>query len=205
MTTDDIDVPALMALRVQGLATPERLGSALGVSGAEALDRTRFLVLSELAAERPGNPRRFLLTSAGAEALGRALFEEGLAEDPELPECYEKGFLPLNEQLLRVASDWQVRRYGGAEIPNDHGDSRYDEEVIRRLRVLHDQATPVLRRMADRRQRFGPYRVRLTDCLKRVQHGDLTAFTAALAESYHTVWFELHQDLLLTLGIERED
>ncbi len=34
--------------------------------------------------------------------------------------------------------------------------------------------------------------------------GDARAFTAPLAESYHTVWFELHQDFLLTLGLERE-
>jgi hypothetical protein len=33
--------------------------------------------------------------------------------------------------------------------------------------------------------------------------GDRAAFTAPLVESYHTVWFELHQDLLLTLGRQR--
>ena len=28
-------------------------------------------------------------------------------------------------------------------------------------------------------------------------------FTKPVIDSYHTVWFELHEDLLATLGIER--
>ena len=49
-----------------------------------------------------------------------------------------------------------------------------------------------------------PYRTRLDVCVTRLSDGDQTAFTAVMAESYHTVWFEMHQDLLLTLGRERE-
>jgi hypothetical protein len=36
-----------------------------------------------------------------------------------------------------------------------------------------------------------------------VQGGDLDWFTRPMIESYHTVWFELHENLLATLGIQR--
>ncbi|MDP9020051.1 MAG: MarR family transcriptional regulator, partial [Actinomycetota bacterium] len=39
--------------------------------------------------------------------------------------------------------------------------------------------------------------------LRRVVAGEGDWLTRPLIDSYHTVWFELHQDLLDTLGIER--
>ena len=36
-----------------------------------------------------------------------------------------------------------------------------------------------------------------------VEQGDTDWFTKPLIDSYHTVWFELHEDLLATLAIER--
>ena len=50
--------------------------------------------------------------------------------------------------------------------------------------------------------RFQRYRVRLTDALARARSGALEYVTDDLA-SYHTVWFQLHEDLLATLGIPR--
>jgi hypothetical protein len=50
--------------------------------------------------------------------------------------------------------------------------------------------------------RFTRYRVRLTDALTRVRAGAHGYVTDDL-ESYHVVWFQLHEDLLATLGIPR--
>jgi hypothetical protein len=36
-----------------------------------------------------------------------------------------------------------------------------------------------------------------------VLEGQPEWFTKPVIDSYHTVWFELHEDLLCTLGIER--
>ena len=41
------------------------------------------------------------------------------------------------------------------------------------------------------------------EALGKVQGGDHDWFTKPMIASYHTVWFELHEDLLATLGIER--
>ena len=51
--------------------------------------------------------------------------------------------------------------------------------------------------------RFATYGPRLRSALQRVENGDVDWFTKPMIDSYHTVWFELHEDLLATLGIER--
>lgn len=197
------DLAALMALRVQGLTPRERLGHALGCDATAAADRVRPLVDDGLCVERTGRMAGFTLTQLGTDALDKALADEALRGSDDLAAAYER-FLDLNRRLLRVASEWQVRRHGNIEAANDHTDPIYDAEVIGRLVELHDAAKVVLRRMRKVAGRFGTYLSRLDGCVARLEDGDRSAFTAPMAESYHTVWFELHQDLLLTLGLERE-
>jgi hypothetical protein len=50
--------------------------------------------------------------------------------------------------------------------------------------------------------RFDLYRRRLTSALDRVLAGERTAFTDDV-ESYHNVWFQLHEDLLASMGSPR--
>lgn len=197
------DLPVLMAMRVQGIAPVGRLALAVGEPEERTGRRAAGVVDAGLATRRTGRVEGFCLTAEGNQALEHALKEEGLCGDEGLTEAYER-FLPLNEELLRAASDWQVRVHGGVETPNDHADPVYDQGVIDRLCALHDRALVACRRMTRRARRYAPYRARLNDCVDRLSCGDTSAFTAALAESYHTVWFELHEDLLLTLGFERE-
>jgi hypothetical protein len=193
------ELSILMALRVQGLSSAERASIACGAEVDEAL---ATLAERGLCADRAG--RGYALTPAGAQALEKLLADEGFRGNGSLTECYER-FLGLNKRVLKVSSDWQLRREGGVEEPNDHSDPSYDEEVIGRLAELHDRARLCLERVAACAPRFAPYVARLDSCVERLRAGDRTAFTAPLAESYHTVWFELHQDLLLTLGLEREE
>lgn len=198
------DLPTLMALRVQGVAKPDRLAAALGVSATDATERARSLVEKGLAEKSFGSVRGWSLTDAGHEALEVDLSEEGKRSDAALIPLYRR-FLEQNPAVLRAASDWQVRRYGGAEISNDHSDLAYDESVIRRLRQTHDRASGTLRELGKHLPRLLPYRNRLHSCIERLQSGDQRALTGLLEESYHTVWYELHQDLLLTLGLERTE
>jgi hypothetical protein len=39
--------------------------------------------------------------------------------------------------------------------------------------------------------------------MEQIRAGDTDWFTKPMIPSYHTVWFEMHEDLLSTLGIER--
>lgn len=199
------DLAALMALRVQGVSKPDRLAAALGLSVTDATERVRSLVDAGLAEKSFGSVRGWSLTDVGHKHLESALAQQDARGDSGLRSLYQR-FLEKNAAVLQAASDWQVRRYGGgAEIPNDHTDTDYDESVIKELLRVHERASKVLKELGQALPRAAPYRDRLQACVKRLESGDHRAFTGLLEESYHTVWFELHQDLLLTLGLERTD
>jgi DNA-binding PadR family transcriptional regulator len=191
----------LMAMRVQGLASPERAAVAAGLDESTTLECLAVLEADELAKHRPGAKRSgYMLTPAGAERLGELLVDEGLRKCEVLRDCYER-FTLLNERILKICSEWQLR---DDDVPNDHSDPSYDAAVIDRLSELHRRSAKCVAALGERASRYSPYSVRLDRCVERLCTGDHDAFTAVMAESYHTVWFELHQDLLLTLGLERE-
>ncbi len=111
------------------------------------------------------------------------------------------GFDELNRELLTVCSAWQVVP-GGA--PNDHNDATYDWQVIDRLERLHERTGPRLRRLARDAPRFDTYDARLWKCVRKViDDGETDWFTSPRVDSYHTIWNQLHEDLLLALGIDR--
>jgi hypothetical protein len=109
-------------------------------------------------------------------------------------------FLVLNQEVIRVCNDWQVRP-GGA--PNDHRDPAYDWAVVDRLIAIDDRVGPILRTAASAVPRFGDYRSRLRAARTRIEDGDAAWLTSPRIDSYHTVWMQLHEDLLLALGRDR--
>ncbi len=110
-------------------------------------------------------------------------------------------FETLNAELLAVCSAWQVRPGG---VPNDHRDAAYDWDVIGRLERLHERAAPRVRRVARVATRFADYDRRLRHALRKiVDDGETDWFTSPRIDSYHTVWNQMHEDLLLALGIPR--
>ncbi len=114
--------------------------------------------------------------------------------------------------MLRACTDWQLRPVEGTgssgagtaePVLNDHTDATYDHTVIARLRALDAEVQPVARDLGAVLDRFGGYGARLTAALELTAAGDADWFTKPTIDSYHTVWFELHENLLATLGIER--
>ena len=128
-----------------------------------------------------------------------ARLPEGGEHETVARRAYER-FLPLNRELLRVCSDWQVRPGG---VPNDHRDARYDWSILDRVRALDERAAPVVSRLGKTVERFAGYRPRLRGALERVEEGDTDWLTSPRIDSYHTVWMQLHEDLLLAIGGDR--
>ncbi len=145
--------------------------------------------------------RRLLaLTSDGREAAAAsARLPAGSADEARARLVYV-AFLPLNAELLQICTHWQVRP-GGA--PNDHTDPAYDWALVERLRSLDERVGPSVRRLAAMVTRFEGYRDRLRAALARVEDGGQEWLTSPGCDSYHTVWMQLHEDLLLALGLER--
>ena len=142
------------------------------------------------------------LTPAGREEHRRALDADvammGSGVSDDLAPLYEQ-FLAINEQFKILCGDWQLRN--GA--PNDHADATYDAAVIERLRSLDAQARPAVQAMGVVIGRLASYAPRLEAACQRVLDGERNMFTGVMCGSYHDVWMELHEDLILTQSIDR--
>jgi hypothetical protein len=140
------------------------------------------------------------LTPAGRDAHAVwARVEAGSELEATVERAYRR-FLTLNTELVRLCSDWQVRPGG---MPNDHKDPEYDWAIFDRLSSIDDRVGPLVSSVARGVVRFGTYRERLRAARQRVDDGGHEWLTSPRIDSYHTVWMQLHEDLLLALGKER--
>ena len=195
------DFLILHTLRVKGLTPLAVVSAQTGLPATQADEILRRLAARGLVTMREGRMAGALLTPAGKQAHA-----EQLARDPgtrgaaALAAAYEE-FLPVNGEFKRICQSWQLRPDGQ---PNDHADAGYDAGVISRLAGIHQRLLAcVLEPLEKALPRFAAYPVRLSGALDRVRGGDATAFARPMADSYHDIWMELHQDLLLSMGCER--
>lgn len=202
--SDDPAATLLLLLRLTAFAPEERIASRLGWTEAEVARHTSEAQRSGWIRHRDGMAAGWSLTPegrrAGAERL-RAELDAAGAES-QVQACYQ-GFLPLNSELLAVCTDWQTVVVAGERVPNDHSDIERDAAVLERLDVLHGRARPVLDALADALDRFGSYFARLDHAHGHVVAGRTEWIAKPTVDSYHGIWFELHEHLLVTLGRER--
>lgn len=192
------------ALRLKSFADTDVVAEASGVAQDRAKEVLDALSDAERVRYREGRMTGWMLLPDG-RAHGEALLAEQLdtaGKRAEVDAIYRR-FLELNQPFLGLCTDWQVRMIDGEQVPNDHGDPEYDEMIIGRLADTDAQMQPICADLAELFPRFGHYGPKFTDALAKVQGGDIDWFTKPMIESYHTIWFELHEDLLASLGIDR--
>ena len=189
----------LHALRVKGFAKLDVVSELTGLPEPTVDEHLRALQHEELTQFREAR-ELWQLTPSGRVAHGEALADD-VADDgirAALREPYE-GFLTLNETFKALCGEWQLK--DGS--PNDHSDSAYDGAVIARLVEIDGKAQPACSSFAAVMDRYGTYAPRLQTAADKVQGGNHQLFTGVMCNSYHDVWMELHEDLILTLGIDR--
>ena len=199
----DRDLRVLHTLRCIGYSTAERVAVAAGLAEDAAREGLDSLRREGLVSHEEGVFGGWSINEKGRAEAVRRVAEELDASGFRSPvETAYDEFLVLNPRLLDVCGDWQIRRIGATSFPNDHDDADYDIAVIDRLARIDEEVQPILDVLAGVLPRFGPYRTRLGRALGRVESGEQRYLTDDM-ESYHTIWFQLHEDLLVTLGLER--
>lgn len=196
------DFLVLHTLRVKGLTPLAVVSAQTGLPTAQADEALRRLAAHGLVTMREGRVAGALLTPAGKQAHAEQLAQDAVTRSAAaaLTAAYEE-FLPVNAEFKRVCQTWQVRPDGQ---PNDHADAGYDAAVISRLARIHQRLLAgVLEPLEQALPRFAAYQGRLAAALDRVRGGDVAAFARPMADSYHDIWMELHQDLLVSAGRER--
>jgi hypothetical protein len=194
----------LHGLRLKGFAEATTVAEVVGVDELEAKTLLDDLAAQELASYREGRMSGFTLTPAGRAEHARLLSEELDRHQVRtaVSAAYRR-FLTRNGDLLDVCTAWQLRGDGDDAVVNDHSDAEYDAAVIARLGAIDSGIQPVCEELSTSLERYSGYGPRLAHALDRLRSGDTDWFTKPMIPSYHTIWFELHEDLLATLGIER--
>ena len=185
----------LHVLRLKGVVPVDALAELTGLTVDAARSTIERLAGDGLAKLRE-TPRvsGWTLTELGHERHRAELDGHRSAELVEaLTPVYER-FLGLNGRVKQLASEWQ-----GLATEDTAG--RWD--AIERLRELHAAAAPILDDAAGIASRLAPYARRLASAIERLEGGDERFFTGVTVDSFHTVWFECHEDLIQTLGRER--
>ena len=100
---------------------------------------------------------------------------------------------------------WQLRASGEEPVINDHSDPAYDAQALERLSELHHEAVAWMAPLTAAFARFDRYQARLERALTVAQGGDQRYVASPRVDSYHSVWFELHEDLIRLAGRSRAE
>ena len=189
-------------LLVKGYASPEMAAAAL-LATADAvvpvLDRLVADGVVELAAGS------FRLTADG-KALGRERLASDAARwgDGTAQRALDD-FLALDGRMKETVTAWQMRTVEGTQTFNDHSDPAYDAAILDNLDALHRDVADWAGPLEAGLPRLAVYRKRLDRAVAAAQDGDQRYVASPRVDSYHGVWFELHEELILLAGRNRAD
>jgi pyruvate,orthophosphate dikinase len=192
-------VALLRALELRGVASIEQLAGVL-LTGIDAVRS----VLAEASDLVETTPRGLQLTPTGRRWVAARLAEERRQLDLPALDAVYRAFAPLDRALKQIVTDWQMRSIaGGKPVANDHRDAAYDAAVLARLAALDQARSPVLARAVVVLPRLAHYAARLTRAGQAITAGDVAMIASPWRDSYHSVWFELHEELMGLVGRER--
>ena len=193
----------LHGLAIKKAATAQQIAQLMGLSPDEVQRQLEAAQAGDRVAQVGGKYTLKPLARVALEADYSRQCASLRANDAFIG-AYED-FERANLTLKTLITDWQTIEVAGQRMPNDHKDKAHDERIIDRLGALHERAEGILRRLAEAEPRFSYYRRALEDALQKAEDGAIEWVSDAKIDSYHTVWFELHEDLLRTVGRHRTE
>jgi len=191
----------LMCLRIKGFGKGEAIGEAMGASTEEVQGLLADLVARQWAEETKVGYR--LSPSGRAEADKAFELERAGLDQRIFAQLYEE-FSPINDAFKQLVTRWQMRTVGDRQVRNDHSDAAYDRSVLEGFDPIHRNISGLIGTIAASAPRIGNYKQRLDLALGKIRSGDLRYIAAPDRDSYHTAWFELHQDLIGLAGTTRQ-
>lgn len=194
------ELAVLQGVRLKGRVSAADLAATLGADIADITPVVERLTAAGLLTEGP----TLRITPTGTDRLTALLAEERKDIDPSAMAAAYDDFRGVNADFKRLVTDWQLK--GGPEgVPNAHDDAAYDAAVLGRLDEVHARTMPIIEAAAAQLPRLTAYAAKLVGALDKVKAGETTWLTRPLIDSYHTVWFELHEELIVAAGLTREE
>jgi pyruvate,orthophosphate dikinase len=192
------ELAILTAVRMKGRVDAAGVAGCAGIDAAAAGEALADLLARELVTGGP----QYRITKDGKEALAGLVAAERTGIDQAALSAAYHDFDRVNTALKTAITAWQIREDG---TPNDHTDPDYDGKVVDKIHRVHRQFTPVLDRTIEVVPRLAQYKVRFEFALDRIDSGDSTFVARPIIDSYHTVWFEYHEELIGLLGHSRAE
>jgi pyruvate,orthophosphate dikinase len=197
VTPDD----ALIAIGLKGVAMTQGLADALATTPEAMQPLLDQLAIDGLIAPVAGASR---LTEAGTARVAELRAAERDAWGVDAAGAALEAFVPIDHRVKDVVTAWQLRD-PQAQVVNDHTDADYDRSVLERLGEVHADATAWLGPVVAAVPRLVPYGPRLEAALKAAADGDGRFVASPRVDSYHGIWFELHEELIQLAGRTRAD
>ena len=194
------------AVRLKGMANDEEVAARFDLDHAAAAELLLdFQAMGWLSRFEFAGTAGWALTDAGRAANERQLADELAQTDSAASvRAAYSAFLPHNDRLLRACTDWQLRPTAADPLAaNDHTDPEWDQQVLHTLSSLGEELRTLGQTLGGRLVRFQGYDERFRTALGRAEQGDRSWVARPRVDSCHTVWMELHEDLVATLGIQR--
>ena len=193
---------AIRALVVKGYAGPDALAIALRCAEEDAAAMLDRLVADGLAEMAAGS---FRLTADGKSIGHERMTEDTTRWGVDNALAALDAFLLLDHRMKDTVTAWQMREVDGTQTFNDHTDPAYDEGVLARLVALHADASTWLAPLVAGLPRLAAYGDRLELAAAQAAEGDGRYVASPRVDSYHSIWFELHEDLILLAGRNRAE
>jgi pyruvate,orthophosphate dikinase len=190
---------ALRVLAIKGYCDATGMAVALGCASESAAAIVDRLVSDGLAELSAGS---FRLTADGRAVATERLAEDRAAWGAEAAGDALDAFVALDRRMKQVVTAWQMKAEG---VLNDHADPAYDAAVLGRLAELHADVEAWLTPLAAQLPRLARYGDRLRAAAAAAAAGNGKYVASPRVDSYHGVWFELHEDLIVLAGRTRAD
>ncbi|MGH3636008.1 MarR family transcriptional regulator [Mycobacterium sp.] len=190
------ELTVLQAVRLKSRVSLADLTGTLGEDSADVAGTVDHLTRSGLLVD--GAVLR--ITPEGRGRLAELLTREREHADTAALAAVYDDFRSVNAEFKAVVTDWQVKD----GQPNTHEDRSYDAAILARLDRVHQRVVPIIAAAAAQLPRLDRYSVKLQSAFDRLNAGDLVWLSRPIIDSYHTVWFELHEELILVAGLTRE-
>jgi len=206
----EMPLPAVTAdhvarvLAVKGSVTLEQLAEAL-LATTDSVQLHVDQLMTERVVEAAGDQVRLSaegkLDAAAGFAADRSAASIGDARCEELIEQFHA----LDARMKRIVTSWQVREVAGEQVLNDHSDTAYDAGLLDELAALHAESSEWLSPLSSSLRQFAVYRSRLGRALHSARGGEQRFVASPRVDSYHSIWFELHEHLIRLAGRRRSD
>jgi len=189
-------------LGIKAFSTAEELATCLFSGTDEARRQLDLLVADGLLTLKEDT---YELTDIGRTTAEQLLAADRDALGADHATAALNGLVPLDRRMKDIVTAWQMRTVNDELTLNDHSDTAYDASVLADFGALSADAATWMAPFVDASPQIARYAARLGRATERAVAGNTAYLTSPRLDSYHSIWFELHEYLIQLTGRTREE